>query len=200
MAAHVKGLDQLRDLSRWVANVPAEIQRATVAAVNATVVETRDQAAREMVGKVNLSASYIRDKMRIVRASGKRPEGAVIVQRRAVPLARFKAQQLVASAPRAKGDRSRKIVKGTKQAGVSVEVRRGQRKRLRRAFLVPLANGNGVGIFVRFGKERKAIDHLYGPGPDQLFRAWREDNVRMVQERLAAHIDAELERRFGKSR
>ena len=164
-----------------------------VTAINRTAVEMRTAATAEMEGRVNLPPSYVRGKLRIVRATVSFPAGAIAIRRRAVRLARFGAQQLSAPAPRAKGDRLRGIRKGQKQAGVSVQVSKG-RKVKRSAFMLPLLNGNGMGVFVRTGPARKDVEHLYGPSPDQLFRAWRDDNFRRVQDRLVMNFGEEFRR------
>ncbi|NMG46747.1 hypothetical protein GO613_01310 [Azoarcus communis] len=198
MKAGVRGTKELRQAASWVASIPTQAQRAAVAAVNRTVVEIRDTATRDMQGRVNLPADYIRGKLRVVRATADRPTGVVAIQRRAIRLARFGAQQLSIASPRAKGDKLRGIAKGLKQHGISVQVKVA-RKRLKRAFFLPLMagterGGNGMGIFIRTGPGPKDIEHLWGVSPDQLFRAWRDDNIRMVEGRLAANFVAELQR------
>lgn len=204
MKAGISGIKELRQAARWVAKIPAQAQHAAVAAVNRTVLEVRETATSEMQGRVNLPPSYIRGKLRLVRATANNPTGAVAIRRRAIRLARFGAQQLSIAAPRARGDRLRGIPKGFKQRGISVQVRRG-RKRLNRAFFLPLMagaepGGNGMGIFIRTGPGRKDVEHLWGPSPDQLFRAWRDDNIRRVQGQLSAHFGAELQRTLRKHR
>lgn len=199
MKLKVSGLKELKKAAQWVRTIPDTAQRAAVAAVNRSALELRKLATDEMQGRVNLPASYVRGKLRVVKATASNPVGLIAIRRRAVRLARFGAQQLSASAPRAKGDASRGIAKGRKQAGVSVQVSKG-RKMMRSAFLVPLLSGNGMGVFVRTGPDRKNIEHLYGPSPDQIFRAWRDDNLRRVQDTLVANFDIEFRRAMKKER
>lgn len=200
MKVAVNGIEALKSASAWVGRIPALTQWAAVEAVNRTVVRTKSIATDEILSRgVNLPPSYIRGKLRALRATMANPVGAIVIRRRAVRLARFGAQQLTTPAPRAKGDRRRGIGKGYKQAGVSVQVSR-TRKTTRRAFLMPLNSGNGVGVFVRVGRARKAVEHLYGPSPDQLFSAWRDDNLRRVQDQLATHLGEELRRLLGTHR
>ncbi|MBC9071834.1 phage tail protein [Thauera sp. CAU 1555] len=199
MKAGIRGIENLRKTAALVATIPEQMQRSAVSAINRAATRIEAAASREMQGRVNLPPGYIRGKLRIVRASMAKPVGAIAIQRRAVPLARFGAQQLSAPAPRARGDRMRRIAKGHKQAGVSVQVKRG-RKVARRAFLMPLLGGNGMGVFVRFGPDRRDVEHLYGPSPDQLFRAWRDDNLRRVQDELSSAFGDEIRRNLGSRR
>lgn len=199
MKVKVQGLRELKKAASWVRSIPNQAQRAAVTAVNRTVVEAQTDATSEMEGRVNLPASYVRGKLRIVRATVSNPAGAVAIRRRAIRLARFGAQQLSEPAPRAKGDRLRGIPKGRKQGGISVQVSKG-RKVKRSAFMLPLLNGNGMGVFVRTGPGRKDVKHLYGPSPDQLFRAWRDDNFRRVQDRLVMNFGEEFRRVLKGSR
>lgn len=65
------------------------------------------------------------------------------------------------------------------------------------AFLIPMragteAGGNGKGVFIRTGKGRGDIKHLYGPSPDQLFRRYREENLPDIQRMLADAYASQL--------
>lgn len=200
--SRVKGAAELKKLSTWVGRLPSQAREAATEAINTTVVRMKLEAETAMTGKARIPPEYIRNKLRMVRASQGRLAGALAMRRRAVPLARYGAQQLSVAATRARGDKLRGIRKGFKQAGVSVAVT-GGRKRLGRAFLLPLMagaepGGNGWGIFVRFGPGRKDTAHLWGVGPDQLFRAWRDDNFYRVEHTLSANFAVALQRRLRK--
>jgi hypothetical protein len=199
MKVGIRGIDKLRKSAAWVAAIPHQMQRAAVTAINVAATRVEASAAREMQGRVNLPPGYIRGKLRVVRATMGKPVGAITIQRRAVPLARFSAQQLSAPAPRAKGDRLRRIAAGHKQAGVSMQVKH-SRKVAGRAFLIPLRGGNGMGVFIRVGPGRKDVEHMYGPSPDQLFRAWRDDNMRRVRNELSMAFRDEIRRNLGRRR
>lgn len=199
MKASIGGVRELMQAAAWVRNIPEQATRAAVSAINRTAVQMSAVATQEMQGRVNLPVSYIRGKLRTVRATAGDPVGRITIWRRAVRLARFDAQQLSVAAPRAKGDRSRGIAKGFKQAGVSVKVRHA-RKSSRSAFMMKLKNGNGLGVFLRTGSEPKDVQHLYGPSPDQLFRAWRDDNLHRVQQHLVENFGEELRRTLRNTR
>nr|MBL8456912.1 phage tail protein [Zoogloeaceae bacterium] len=195
MSGGTKGVAELKQLARWVKNLPTQVRKAAVSSVNTTVVQLRDEAETALLGKLNLPPAYIRGKLRAVRATQGKPVGRVAITRSAMPLGRFGARQNTTPAKRAKGDRLRRIPAGHKQAGVSLQVGRGgSRKNLGGAFLVPLKNAGGMGVFLRSGPARKDIEHLYGPSPSQVFRIWRDDNRQRVGDVLEMNFDAALRR------
>lgn len=198
----IDGLDKLRHMAASVRKYPEASQRAGYRAVNAVAAKVATQARRDIAGQVNLPQSYIADQMHTSKASPTNPVATIRMRMRAVRLARFAATQITKASPRAKGDARRGIGKGRKQAGVAVKVaRQGARKTMAGAFLIPLRvgkadGGNGMGVFLRTGKDRDAIEHKYGPSPDQLFRRWRieaaPDIKRMLAEAYAAQLRYEL--------
>lgn len=198
----IEGIDKLRRMAASVRAIPEASQRAATRSVNAVASKVATQARRDIASQVNLPQSYIADQMRTTPATADKPVAVIRMRMRAIRLARFAASQVTKAAPRAKGDVRRGIAKGRKQAGVSVKVaRQGGRKIMQGAFLVPLragktAGGNGMGVFVRTGKGRDAIKHLYGPSPDQLFRRWRveaaPDIARMLAQAYASQLRYEL--------
>lgn len=90
------------------------------------------------------------------------------------------------------GDPMRGIPVGQKQAGVSVEVTRGQRKRigLRNVFLMPLRRGKALdtsrlGVFSRDpGDPKKAVQLRLGPAVYQLLRSTAPGMVPEIQRAL----------------
>lgn len=198
----IEGIDKLRRMAARVRSIPDAAERAGYRAVNAVAARVTTQARRDIAAQVNLPQSYIADQMRTDKASAANPVAVIRLRMRAVRLARFAAAQVTKTAVRAKGDARRGIQKGRKQAGVAVKVaRQGGRKTMPRAFLIPLRagksdGGNGMGVFVRVGKGRDAIEHKYGPSPDQLFRRWRveaaPDIKRMLAETYASQLRYEL--------
>lgn len=96
------------------------------------------------------------------------------------------------------GDSMRGIPVGQKQAGVSVEVTRGQRKKigLRNVFLMPLRRGKSLdtsrlGVFSRDpGDPKKAVQLRLGPSVYQLLRTNAPNMVDEIQRDLrAAAVD-----------
>ncbi len=97
------------------------------------------------------------------------------------------------------GDPSRSIAAGSVPAGITVkELRRSPRQKLPGAFFMPLRGGtrpqagalqilggNGFGVFIRTGKGKKDIKHLYGLSVDQVFKS--------VIDTIAPDVETELE-------
>lgn len=177
---------------------------AAVRAVNEVTDRVYDTARKRMNAGINLTDQYLRDNMQVIHADDPaRPRAVIRARFRATTLGRYDARQLVQPAKRpdrAKGDSLRGIPPGLKQAGVSVEVARGARKPVlgTRAFLVPLKNGNGMGVFVREGAGKKNIRHLYAPSVYQLFRkaveVMYEDIGGDLEAAIAREAERELER------
>lgn len=188
----------IRAAAKRVRAVPEAQTRAAFRAVNSVTGKVATQARRDIAADINLPQRYIAEQMRITKATPAVPVAVIRMRMRAVRLARFAAAQITKAAARAKGDGRRGIAKGRKQAGVAVKVaRKGGRKTMRGAFLMPLRagktdGGNGMGVFVRTGKGRGAIKHLYGPSPDQLFRRWRTQAAPDIQRMLLQAYQSQL--------
>lgn len=194
------GAEALRSTARDLRDLPEASQRAATRAVNAVTAKLATQSRRDIGAQINLPQSYIRDQMTVTKATRNTPQAAIRMRMRAVRLARFAAQQRTAAVKhpkRSKGDASRGIAAGRKQAGVSVAVVRGDRKRLRGGFFLPLRagkvdGGNGLGVFIRTGRGRDAVEHKYGPSPDQLFRRWMAEQSPDIQQMLVEAYDSQL--------
>lgn len=171
--------------------------QAGMRAINEVLPRTEQKAREAIVAGINLPEPYLRERMGIRSADNPtRPEGVIFARWRHAPLGRFSPQQLTAPVKhpdRAKGDRSRGIAKGQKAAGVSVEVRRGGRKAITNGFLMPLKNGNGIGVFTR---DRGALrfQHRLGPSVYQLFRVQADLLAEETSIDLQLAVLAEAER------
>ncbi len=197
MSAVSQADDLTVDLS-FFHELPAQLQAIGTAVVNAAAVQGRTEAVKLMRESVNLPETYIRDKLRIVKATrGGNPEAVIRAERRPVLLSRFASRQLVRAAKRAKGDPLRGIAKGRKQAGISVKVKRsGGRAKMPGAFFIPIrANkvegGNGMALAVRTGTGRDDYEIKYGPSVDQMFQSVRDQ---VGPELLDQMLDAFLAR------
>lgn len=144
-------------------------------AANDVAVRVDAQAKQRMNAGINLSDQYIRDRMTLVRASAT-GSGAVraeiIAAGRLTILSRYPYARLTAPAPRAKGDPKRGIPAGSKQAGVAVEIVRGQAFEKAKWFTMTLRRGtqagDSVGVFSR--GEKGILEHMHGPSVYSLFR------------------------------
>jgi len=166
---------------------------ASMRAVNAVADETYDLARPRMLATINLTDTYVRDRMTVNHATNPNNVSASIVasgdKSSMTILARYGARQLVQPVKhpaRSRGDQlySRNIAPGMKAAGISVEVTRGGRKPITNAFFMPLRNAGTVGLFTREGDGKKAYLHRYGPSVYQLFRTTARNMIDEVTDNL----------------
>lgn len=188
-----KGLQRLR---RTLQGLQQDSHRSMVMAVNYAARRGRTEGGREIRRQVNLKAPYVNENLKVSRqAKQSDPEPYAVISGRVRPvrLARYGARQLTQRGPYARGDLLRGIKSGRKQAGVSVKVKPGGRPRkMRKAFLVPLKRGKmpgdktNMGVFIRTGKDKNAIRHLYGPSVDQVFSRIRSELSPAIRQDLAS--------------
>lgn len=205
MKISFQGFGQLKAAANQIRHAPAAAAAAGRDAANDVARTVITQASRDISRRYNLPASYVRDQFRLQLAET--DQVAVVGARiRNVRLARFDSRQLTAAAPRAKGDKLRKIAKGRKQAGISVKVLRdGGRKNMPGAFFIPLmsgrnAGGNGLGVFIRTGSGQKDIRHLTGPSPHQAFKFWIAQKRPDLQAMLFKAWTTRFNRNRGRSK
>lgn len=168
----LKALENIREL-------PNEIQVAASRALNATLKTTRTDAAKKIARQVNFTSRYLTSGDRLgVRkfASPSKLEGVIGGRDRATSLARFATSSTV------------------NKKGVTVEVKPGSAKFMRRAFLVRLPQGKALtetkfnlGLAIRlkpgetlnnkknFIKLQGNLYLLYGPSVGQVFNEVRGD-------------------------
>lgn len=202
----VKG-DGLQRLQRSLRAVAGESVTATMRAVNYAAKRARTEASRQIRDQINLPARYVNENLKIeFKATRARLRSVISARTRPTRLARYGAKQLTRKAKGpAKGDPLRGIASGRKQAGVSVSVKRGgSRRKMRKAFLVPLRRGrmpgetSNMGVFIRTGRGKKDIKHLYGPSVDQLFRRIREELAPSIRIDLASEYARQMDLLTGK--
>ncbi len=214
----LSGVDGLKHLAAKIKKYPAQAAEAGTQAANDVAETIITRAAQDITQRYNLPASYIREKFTLRLAKSFEEAAIVGARKRGTRLARFDVNQLTAAAPRAKGDPSRGIAAGRKQAGTSVHVVRANgRKKLSKAFLMPLragkeAGGNGMGLFIRDNggasselsaeeinlSGKGAIKHLYGVSPHQAYRYWIQENNPAVSNLLAKAFAARLAQQLRK--
>lgn len=195
----IEGASRLGHLAKTIGRYPKQAAVAARLAANDVAESVITRAARDITDRYNLPAHYIREKFAIRPAKNIGQPAVVAAKIRGTSLSRFAANQLTAPAPAARGDKLRAIAAGRKQSGVSVKVlRRGQRKNLTGAFMLPRlagkeAGGNGMGVFVRAGSR---IKHLYSVSPHQAFRGWlaqRRPNISAMHAKaFAARLAREI--------
>lgn len=178
----VIGLDFAR---KYFEQLPDIAEDAAVFAINDVV--DRDgqvEVRREMRRQVDFPAGYLElaGRLRVGRRARRGMLEATIAGRdRPTSLARFAAGQTPAN---------------TRGRGVHVKIKKGQTRVLRKAFMVPLKNGNtGVAVRLKPGETLKnsekavRLDNnvylLYGPSVDQVFKGVAEDVSPRITEFLA---------------
>lgn len=216
-----------RDLERMLGgleNSADVVSRSNYRAINKVANKTFTRSRRDVVSKVTLTQSYVRERMDMVPATAAKPTAIISARRRPTRLATYGARQLVRRANQKRitksgggmrggrgarglwgtqagtGDRLRGIPAGSVQAGASVKVKRsGNRKRMPGAFFLPLRRGagklggNGMGVFIRTGKGKADIKHLYGPSVDQIFRGFIKDKEAEIAQELREAIAKQTE-------
>jgi hypothetical protein len=173
MSAFIQ-VSALGDLKRYFEDLPDIAQQAAALAINETASrEGLTLIRKDMRDQVNFPSGYLEgDRLRVTRKASRGALEAVIRGRdRATSLARFAKGQTPAN---------------TKGRGVRVQVKNGRVQVLRKAFLMPLRNGNtGLAVRLKAGESMKnsgasvAIGKnlylLYGPSVDQVFRGVADD-------------------------
>lgn len=170
----VEGLEDIRDIE----NLDKQVVLRARQAINTTLRRSRTAIDRDIRQQVAFKARYLSGRLRIAKyAQGSDLEGTIIGSDRPTSLARFST--------------GGKPFKG----GVSVVVSPGGRKRMNRAFLMPLKGGNiGLAIRLKAGesvrnkkhmaKVSKGLYLLYGPAVNQVFAGVAEDNVGDIETML----------------
>lgn len=186
-----------------------EIGRASVTALNEVVDRTYELARDKMIAGINLTDDYLRRRMTLQHATPGKPVASITAsgaRNATTVLGRYDAKPVIVANNKGrpgKGNKALGIPPGQKQAGVTVEVTRGQISDgfVPRGFLLPLnrgteAGGNGMGVFART-KDGK-LRHRYGPSVYQLFAYQVERIVNDVtddlEDTLAEQVDLALQK------
>ena len=143
------------------------LRREALAAVNETAQRADGSSVERMTQRYNIGEAYLRNKIRLVRATDPAKPRAEIValgpdspQRAGLTiLSNYDAKQMRGGAS------------GRKPAGVEVEVRRGNRVQRTKWFMMALKGTDGKqGVFERDPARGGKPMHLYGPAPYSMLR------------------------------
>lgn len=197
-----------------------EFGRAALTVVNQVIDETYELARPRMIRTINLTDSYVRDRMYVEYATNpNNVKGAIVAAGAPTVLAHYDSQQTLRDVnwsndrilamgktfgpwpgwTKRTGDARRGVAPNLKVKGMSVEVTRGARKPIENAFYMPLRNGNGMGLFTREGDGKKNYKHRYGPSVYQLFSFVAKGLVDEVGENLETQLADEAERLLQKA-
>lgn len=151
----------LKEVEISLGRLAGEIRdKAVVRALNRTATTIRAEAAREIRAEYNMKVSDIKGEMRIENATPSQLRARVVVRGRPQSLSEFGPRQ--------------------NKQGVTVMVKRGQRKLIRHAFL--WQRPGGAPVFVREGKSRLPIKKLFTLS---LPSAFTNDKVMAALKRVA---------------
>lgn len=180
-----KGLsDAISDL----VDLPTNMRKALVSAVNAVVPEAYSLSVERITDQVALTKAYVKSRLYISQTATLQDPLAVISGRvRSTQLRRYQGTQLYAPA---------KLPGKRRLAGTSVRVKTGgATKVLNHAWIIKLKYGDldakagkTIGIAMRTGSGRNDYRILYGPSVDQVFRDVKDEIRPEVEQMLSAEV------------
>lgn len=192
LAIHTRGL---LDVQRFYDRLPDVAARAASLAVNDTTTRTAlPQIRNDMGAQIAFPSGYLKLPSRLGvtrKASPQSLEARITARDRPTSLARF-------STPT-----------GARTKGIRVEVKRGARKLLKKAFIVGLKNGNsGLAIRLKDGEKvegkrdeavrlSKNVYLLYGPSVDQVFKGVAPTKDAIIQRELSKQFLRQFARLSG---
>lgn len=174
----------LREIERDLDHIKNGAPRALSRAINHTLGVTRTESSKEIRKQVKLKAGYVRDKLRIQRATVSKTSGAIRTPSRGTLLTRYPHRQY-------------------KRGGIGVQVKpSGGKKKMPGAFFIRFRNGvQAVAIRTRHGPglgRSEGLKVLYGPSVSQVFTDVKDDlqapSGNRLMQRLAYESDRLLER------
>lgn len=193
----VFGIKDLKDIR---AHLPG-VERAVGRAVRDTTAFAFKDAKKEMLKQVAWPKAYLDENRfsKITHGRGSGVQGRISARFRPTSLARFvtsRSQLVSGKGPR---DRAREL---------SVTVKPGRTKVMKRAFLMKLRNGNeGLAMVVDPGNETgryewktkhgRTIRMLYGPSVDQVFRSVSKEESPRYAQHLNTRFLEVLEKQGG---
>jgi Prophage minor tail protein Z (GPZ) len=170
---------EIEALAKDIGVAASVIERTLYRAINTVAGKAMTRTRREIVSQVNLTQTYVRERIELRKANRGDLTAVVYARDRATRLATYNARQRTKAvkAPKKlspesrakymaklKGDKLRGIPAGKKQAGIYVNVKRGgSRKLMAGGFMIPLragkvAGGNAMGIFIHTASRRNDRD------------------------------------------
>ena len=181
---------------------PRIYQSALAATVNDLSGAVKTEVAQKIKTRYTIQSSRVKAGIKLkARAIRSRPQAVIEFMRKPPGLQHYKAIQITTAGVRysvkGKGKEiaKRQMKRGKPTQGVSVEVIRGQRKIVQRAFLAAMRRG-GIGIWkIKKGTKRK-LKRLYGPSVGGMFRAIDGVKIakRVINERIQRVFSRQIER------
>lgn len=153
-----------------------DLRPAVKRALSRTMTGARKTASQAMREDYNVKAGYIREHM---ETRVRQDEAVLELFGGPIPLREF--------APKPSGIPKRKLRKA-----LSVEVKRGERKEVKGAFMAQMGSGH-LGVFRREGQSRFPIKELYSLSVPQMFGDQHSDRAEQVQEYSQERFQREIE-------
>lgn len=172
-----------KEAAKELKTLGQEGQRAVTRALNKTATKTRTLASKDIRSQVNLKAGYVREKLRIKKATFKQPQAVIYASRRGVLMTRYPHKVL--------------------SRGVSVRIKKGKARKVMKGAFVTTVNAGGKKVQViavqhrpraRYSTGNLKFDVLYGPSVSQVFQTARADITPEVEQYLAQQIEREIDR------
>lgn len=170
----------VREIEATLSHIKNGSHRAMANAINHTLSVTRTEAGREIRNQVKLKAAYVRERLRVAKATVAKPQGRISTPTRGLLLSRFD---------------HRAYAKG----GIGVQVKpTGGKRRMPGAFYITFANGvTAIAIRTKRGPglgRSEGLKVLYGPSVSQVFTDVKDDLQAPSGERLIARMEHEAAR------
>ena len=164
----IKGIKELiKDLD------PKKVRRPMKRALKEVARRGKSRTKQRMAREYTLKSGRIGRAIKVNWPTLSHMEATLIFPGKTPGLQNYKAREkrgvVSLSISKHGGLAARKGKRKSKQQGVTVEVKKGQRKSVKGGFLA--TPNSGVGIFKRRGKERYPIDRLAGPSVMGMFNS-----------------------------
>lgn len=164
-------LDGAEQLHAELGEMPAQVNRAIVRAINRALGSGRTVMVRAMAEDLKIRQADLRDAMPIREASLTRMVGSFGASLKLISLFKFGARQT--------------------QRGVTANTGRG-RKTYAGAFIQRMPKTGHVGVFMRKGRKRLPIRELFGPSLGHVFAKFRPMGEARTIEAFEQNFDHEL--------
>lgn len=178
MSLTIKGLKEVR------ANIDKyskEVAKARVRALNRTISKGRTLASKEIRDEVRLTATYVRDRLKIVQATIALQRASVVAKKRGILLSRFPHSVRI-------------------KRGVTVRVKKGGGgKLLKGAFRAKVrAGGSTVDVIAtripgRYKNGNAKFRTFYGPSPSQVLNNTKPKLTPILEQELRIQLEKELQ-------
>lgn len=179
---------QVREIYDDLSAIKNGAPKAMSRAINHTLGVTRTESSTEIRKQVKLKAGYVRDKLKIRKATVSKPQGAIRTPTRGTFMTRYPYRQY-------------------KNGDIGVQIKpTGGKQRMSDAFLLgPLKNSGAMAIAQRTARHRpgtkkrlQGIKLLYGPSVSQVFTDVKDDLQAPSGNRLMQRLAYEADRLLKK--